>query len=368
MAYQLKAEDGTLLDAHFDLEGDSIVFHSRGGGRGSGALNPDYTAALRLLLERLQLAGEPVQRVWVDSGPAQKLPIEDRAILAPHEANEPAANLVKLLARRMQLVDKAPESKGGNATKRIRLELTAGTGVTRLLHLLQAAYARKDLRSQERLPAVDLLMVTGEDLWRAVQRLEAGLKDHGFGESTDFDVLLANGLRLPPKAVFGLAASEALGIKVEPRHFSAGKGTLCFRVLTEAGYQIVSKASMEGAPQLAPEEADREWIEGTPRLRKHLRRERAAGLREAKKAEFRRLHGGKLFCERCREDLVSKYGSDDADACIEVHHSKTMVSEMQDSHATKLEDLQCLCANCHRLEHRRLKRQADTSKRNGREP
>ena len=359
MAYQLKADDGTLLDAHFDVEGDSFVFHSRGGGKGSKALNPDYSAALRLLLERLQLAGEPVQRAWVDSGPVQKLPIDGRTILAPHEVNEPAANLVRLMAGRMQLVGKSPASKGGNATKRIRLVLTKGTVAELLLTVLRAVPSPKDLRSLERLPAAQLLMVNAEHLWRAVQRLEADLKDHGFGESTDFDVLLENGVRVPPKAVFGLAASEALGIKVEPKHFSAGEGTPCFRMLTEAGYQIVAKVSHELAPQPLPEEFDREWIEGTPRWRKHLRRERAAGLREAKKTQFRRLHGGKLFCEQCREDLVSKYSTEEADACIEVHHSKILLSEMKEAHATKLEHLQCLCANCHRLEHRRLKMQTE---------
>lgn len=355
MAYQLQADDGSLLDAHFDVLDDSIVFHSRGGSKGSQALNPDYSQALRLLLERLQRAGKPVHRAWVDSTRVREMPIADRVILGPHEANEPAANLVSLMGRRMQVIGKKPSSKGGNSTKRIRLELAAGISPEDVLHSINAVPSNKDTRSAARLPARELFKVTAEHLWRAVQRLEGGFRDHGFGESIDFDVLLENGVRLPPKAVFGVAASEALGINVEPKHFSGGEGTPCFRVLLEAGYQIVPKGSTEVAPQPPPEEADREWIEGTPRLRGHMRRERAAGLREAKKAEFRRLHGGRLFCEKCNEDPVAKYETEDAEACIEVHHNKVMVSEMRDGHATRLEDLLCLCANCHRLEHRLLR-------------
>jgi hypothetical protein len=42
------------------------------------------------------------------------------------------------------------------------------------------------------------------------------------------------------------------------------------------------------------------------------------------------------------------------EACIEIHHAKVQVSEMQSGHITSLEDLQCLCANCHRFIHRQL--------------
>lgn len=359
MAYQLHADDGTLLDAHFDVSDGSIVFHSRGGGKGSEARNTDYSLALRLLIERLQLSGAPVQRALVDSGPVQTLPVADRMILEPHEINAPASNLVSLMGRRMQAVGKKPSSKGGNSTKRIRLEVP-GASADGILQLIRAVRSRNDIRSAERLSAEELHKVTAEHLWRAVQRLEGGFTDHGFGESTDFDVLLENGVRLPPKAVFGLAASEALAFQVQPKHIAVGDKSVCFRVLRASGFHIVSKDSTVVPPQPPPEEADREWIEGTPRFRQHLRRERAAGLREAKKAEFRRLHHGKLFCEKCNDDPVAKYKTEDAEVCIEVHHSKVLVSEMQDGgHATKLEDLQCLCANCHRLEHRLLRKAAE---------
>ena len=48
-------------------------------------------------------------------------------------------------------------------------------------------------------------------------------------------------------------------------------------------------------------------------------------------------------------------------ACIEVHHQAVQVENMAEAHQTKLEDLQCLCANCHRVEHRLLKQRSDES-------
>lgn len=67
--------------------------------------------------------------------------------------------------------------------------------------------------------------MTAEHLFNAVQRLLAGA-DHGFGESTDYDVVLDDGTRLPPKAVFGLAASEALGYDVIPGTSLAARAPL----------------------------------------------------------------------------------------------------------------------------------------------
>jgi predicted HNH restriction endonuclease len=95
-------------------------------------------------------------------------------------------------------------------------------------------------------------------------------------------------------------------------------------------------------------------VEGRPKLMQHLRRERAAGLASAKKASFIREHG-KLFCELCSMDPVATYGEFDGPACIEVHHHSIQVENMGENHRTKLKDLQCLCANCHRIVHRQLK-------------
>ena len=97
---------------------------------------------------------------------------------------------------------------------------------------------------------------------------------------------------------------------------------------------------------------DLTWIEGQPRRVTHLRRERAPRLSAAKKAAFRKEHG-KLRCEHCGLDPVETYGSDVGEACIEVHHTVPL-SKNQYGSETLLEDLECLCANCHRVVHRKL--------------
>jgi hypothetical protein len=359
LAYQVLGEDGAPLDAHFDIDGPTIIFHSRGGTKGKDARNVDYTRALRLLLQRLADAGHVVQRAWVDSNRVQSIPIDQRVILDAADSALSPEEKVSRMGSRMQAIgrDAGSQSDHGNATKRIRLRVAGDVPASNLVSVLCAVPTDRNFRSTERLPATELEKVTAEHVFAAVEELRSGAT-HSFGSSIDYDVLLEDGTRLPPKAVFGIAASKALGFEVGPRHFTAGLGSPCFRILESAGYEIVAKGGSSAIPT-EPIETDAEWREGTPRLRTHLRRERSASLREAKKAEFRRTHGGRLFCERCGEDPVEKYGTTDAEACIEVHHARVQVADMSEGHATRLEDLQCLCANCHRLTHREMKNAAN---------
>jgi 5-methylcytosine-specific restriction protein A len=213
----------------------------------------------------------------------------------------------------------------------------------------------RDRRHLERLPAAELRKVTAKQIHAAAQKLADGFTDHRFGESTDYDLITPSGVRLDPKAVFGVAATDALGFSVRPIHFSGGTGTLCFRALQAAGYHIVRKGTRPEPEDIAGA-ADREWAEGSPQLRAHLRRERARGLAAEKIADFRRMHGGRLFCERCSLDPGAAFGELDGPACIEVHHHATRVSNMKAGHRTRLRDLQCLCANCHRIVHSELRR------------
>ncbi len=99
---------------------------------------------------------------------------------------------------------------------------------------------------------------------------------------------------------------------------------------------------------------DRVWTEGNPVLETHLRKERAWGLSKAKKTAFIEEHG-RLYCEECQFDPVAFYGIEGAIASIEVHHRAVTVSAMSSGHQTKLTDLQCLCANCHRVFHAKMK-------------
>ena len=95
-------------------------------------------------------------------------------------------------------------------------------------------------------------------------------------------------------------------------------------------------------------------MEGTVTLKAHMRRERAWGLADKKKKAFRKQYG-KLLCEACGLNPVEAYGAEIGESVIEVHHALVMVANMADNHRTKLDDLKCLCANCHRLIHAKLK-------------
>lgn len=359
MTYRLKANDGTVLRANFDVEGNTIVFHSRGGSKGVNATNPDYVPALRLLLERLAESGMSVQSAWVDSSRVQELALDQRVILDKGDWTKSPAQLVSLMAGRMQQIGRLPTSKSpnGNATKRIRLALANSVSPEEMLTALSAVPANLDNRRAERPPSEQLHMVNAEHIWRAVEKLRNGFKEHAFEDSTDYDVLLDDEIRLAPKAVFGVAATEALSFEVLPKHFTAGIGSVCFAAIESSGFNIVPKGEhAKDAPAPTDGGRDHEYAEGTPRVRAHLRRERKAGLRQAKLAEFRRLHSGKLYCEECGDDPIAHYNSAEAEACIEVHHHTVQVQHMAENHTTKLEDLRCLCANCHRFVHRLLRR------------
>jgi len=182
----------------------------------------------------------------------------------------------------------------------------------------------------------------------AIEAYRAG-SDHNFSESRDYDLQLPSGERLPPKAIFGLALEKVIGRAAKPSDFSAGWGQPCFEIIEAAGYPIVPK---EEAGDLLPLDVDdeRTWAEGSQRRIQHLRRERAPNLANTKKRRFVELHGH-LFCERCKT-IPSKTLGPLGDACIEVHHNVTAVANMGPDSRTRLSDLQCLCANCHRIVHR----------------
>ncbi|MEP9324107.1 HNH endonuclease [Paraburkholderia phymatum] len=361
--FQVTGEDASPLDAHFSVDQSHIILHSRGGAKGQrGATNADYTKALLLLTRRLSEADVPISGAWVDSATVQSRPLSDREILSEPEGSLLPERICSLLSVRMKLVRDVPNpsAKGGNSTKRIRIATGFGGSSEELASLLGGIAVEGNARSMERLPAEVLRSVTAEHVYRAVQQfIERDERNDSFGESTDYDLIADDGRRLPPKAVFGLALSMALdGASIGPKHFTAGG--LCFNLLREAGYQVVKKGETYNAPD-SEISIDREWREGDIKLRSHLKRERAPGLANAKKAQYRQAHDGRLTCELCGLDPVERYKTKDAEACIEVHHSAVHVSEMPTGHKTALDDLQCLCANCHRLIHKKLSNQKKTN-------
>ncbi|MFF5479857.1 HNH endonuclease [Streptomyces sp. NPDC012935] len=89
-------------------------------------------------------------------------------------------------------------------------------------------------------------------------------------------------------------------------------------------------------------------IEGRLLARWALARERDPKLRKLKIEQVRRLRRA-LRCEVCGFDFARTYG-DLGEGYIEVHHVTPL--HISGTRETKLDDLACLCANCHRMCHK----------------
>ncbi|MGX7953556.1 HNH endonuclease [Tsuneonella sp. HG249] len=376
MDYFLQSDDDGLIEARITIEIGSIVLHSRSGAsKTAPARNPQYDIALTAILDRLAPYVAKVHSIYLDSEPARLRPESER-LLADTEAigKISIGELRTLVRRRMKAFGRTPGMpKGqGNANKRLRIETDlAGS---ELLGLLRAKPLASDAATSitnkttaivQRLPSSELRKVKPEHIEKALHRLTTGDEATNFADSTDYDVLTPDGRAFAPKKVFGLALEEALEIEAMPGHFSAGWGTPCFDILEDCNLWIVAKRPEAVRPPqpnantglsdnaVPASDEERVWIEGNPRMVRHLRRERKAGLAKAKREEFKALHG-ELKCESCGFQPKVSFGDETGDACIEVHHAAIQVSEMEGAHETKLSDLKCLCANCHRVLHRRL--------------
>ncbi|MDD2649022.1 MAG: HNH endonuclease [Eubacteriales bacterium] len=98
------------------------------------------------------------------------------------------------------------------------------------------------------------------------------------------------------------------------------------------------------------ENRDREYIEGAKKLIKHYVRERNRDLVKKVKALFLSAHG-KLYCEICDFSFTDTYGKI-GEGFIEAHHI-VPISTAKENAAVKLEDMCLVCANCHRMLHRK---------------
>jgi 5-methylcytosine-specific restriction protein A len=90
--------------------------------------------------------------------------------------------------------------------------------------------------------------------------------------------------------------------------------------------------------------------EGRVLTRLHRVRERNAKLAKRKKDHVFKQTGA-LRCEACQFDFVVRYGQD-ARNCIECHHIMPL-SQLPEHTKTTLDDLALVCANCHRVIHKR---------------
>jgi 5-methylcytosine-specific restriction protein A len=113
----------------------------------------------------------------------------------------------------------------------------------------------------------------------------------------------------------------------------------------------ISAGDLQDLAQADDDELDDDFSapEGRLLLRRHRARERNKGLRK-KKIESVLRKGGTLECESCGFDFEEVYGERGA-GYVECHHVVPLHQAGEGK--TKLSDLALICANCHRMIHRR---------------
>ncbi|MHC9235873.1 hypothetical protein ACX9MO_09510 [Pseudooceanicola sp. 502str34] len=195
----------------------------------------------------------------------------------------------------------------------------------------------------ERLPDALLRQaVTAEHLWHAAGDLLAGV-EHPYGPARDFEAVLGDGQRLPPVALYALAAARALGRDIAPGEIVPGPGNPAFDTIKAAGMQLVLRGTARKWREPLTVE-DRIWA-GPSRARiTHLILERGLGLRAAKLAQVTRMYG-RATCSACGCDPVAQHGPAGL-AALQVH-----VVGGRDHFLVPLDALRCLCANCHAVAH-----------------
>jgi hypothetical protein len=100
----------------------------------------------------------------------------------------------------------------------------------------------------------------------------------------------------------------------------------------------------------ANDESSDGFPEGRIVERMHKSRERNSKVVELAKQNFKHKHG-MLYCEVCKFNFNTAYG-EVGDDYIEGHHT-VWVSDMPVDYKTKVEEIALLCANCHRMVHRK---------------
>lgn len=97
--------------------------------------------------------------------------------------------------------------------------------------------------------------------------------------------------------------------------------------------------------------------EGALEKRTVVQRRRSRKLRNTKIEKFKKQHGGRVFCEACRFDFSKKYGEELGRDYIELHHKEpiqsTQIEGTRDTLEMALKKTACLCANCHRMIHKK---------------
>ena len=167
MAFQVLSDEGEEIDARFDIEGNEIIFHARGGNKENG-IDAKYGPGLRTLLKRIYENGYTLSDAWVDSTRVKALDKTEKRILelpAPNSADE----VFTMISRNMTGIGRIPSAnaQGGNSTKRIRLQIQS-LSENELIALTKSKKINVDFNRLERIPADRLANVTPKHIFNAV--------------------------------------------------------------------------------------------------------------------------------------------------------------------------------------------------------
>jgi len=186
----------------------------------------------------------------------------------------------------------------------------------------------------------------GEKLFRPEERAETFRNENGVY------MKLMNFRRLDPDYTTRGRKGLPAGAKAEEEVWAqfAADPERC-RQVAEAIIKSLDDSEVEAA-WLEPDgdEDLQEAAEGRLLTRKHFVRERNRKLVDAKRNQVIKKHG-KLACEICEFDFSVRYG-ERGNGFIECHHTKP-VATLSDGHKTHIDELALVCANCHRMIHRR---------------
>lgn len=172
------------------------------------------------------------------------------------------------------------------------------------------------------------------------------------GKARDYiaqDFLKHNHLKVNLEDVISLRAPIALSPNsTQPKHNRFGTPSYLVEadfdaLLITAGLPAALGASIGTDAQESFPEGRRMWV-------KHQRLERDPALVNKAKLRFKKMHG-RLFCQICKFDFGYKYPSVGCDY-IEAHHT-VPVSQLPPNSKVKVDDIALVCANCHRMLHRR---------------
>jgi len=144
-----------------------------------------------------------------------------------------------------------------------------------------------------------------------------------------------DGFRYPLKAIWTVARRLAGSSE-------RGHPTYARRYLAALGYNVTLQIADDGTV----DELDFQVREGERAKRETTFLTRNKGVVDAAKKAF---NGN---CEGCGDNLEAKYGSL-ARGFVEAHHKYPLAGADDVGVTTKVSDLALLCANCHRMVHRK---------------